>query len=135
MVADYCRHMSLTTTINSLRGGNWTKDGFFALFLGAFLCYRLGALRSRLSSSLQRMAMNSFQVNAMGDNENKRGVHCVHSWSLASQLYRVWLRMVQLHLGFAWTMVIFGRYYDIGRLYEREWSTSGSRTRVITRFN
>lgn len=56
----------MTTMIDSLRDGNWIRDGYFALLLGVSLYFRLASLLFRHIFSLQRMAMSSFRVSVMG---------------------------------------------------------------------
>jgi hypothetical protein len=65
IVADGFRPTSLITTIDSLRVGSWTKDGFFARLRGVLLFFRLVSYLSRHWYSHQKMAMSLFQVSVM----------------------------------------------------------------------
>lgn len=66
----------MTTTIDSLRDGSWTRAGFFARFLGALQYFRLALLPFRHLSFLQRVAMSLSLVNVAGCNGIAR-VACI----------------------------------------------------------
>ena len=51
--------------------GSWTRDGFFARFLGALLCFLLVLLLSRHMYFRQKTAMSSFPVSVVSDNRRE----------------------------------------------------------------
>ena len=74
-LADNFRHISTTMMTDSLRVGSWIKDGFFARYPGALLCFRLDLLLFRHLCSLQRVVMSSFRASVMEDSHRRRVLH------------------------------------------------------------